>query len=237
MSIFERLAQFSVLDGAAVSLIVLAWIAIGWLIEHAPASRPSVSVLMADYLRDWMVQFLSRQPRIFDSAILASLRQATSFFTSASMIAIGGSMALLGNTERLRGVAADLTRTSAPELVWQVKILLVLLFLTNAFLKFVWSNRLFGYCAVIMASVPNDMDDPSALPRARKAGEINITAARSFNRGLRSVYFALGSLAWMLGPISLMVATFVTVCVLWRREFASHSRHVLMYPNYDDHLS
>ncbi|MDE9449854.1 DUF599 domain-containing protein [Aliiroseovarius sp. Z3] len=231
MSLTERLSLFSPLDGVAVCLIILAWAAIGWRIEHAPSSKPSVSGLVAQYRRDWMVQFVERDPRIFDSAILATLRQGASFFASASMIAIGGGMALLGNTERLRGVAQDLIQNSAPELVWEIKILLVVLFLANAFLSFVWSHRLFGYCAVVMASVPNDPMDPTALPRARKAGDINISAARSFNRGLRSVYFALGALAWLLGPASLIVATVLTVMLLYRREFASHSRSVLMQPD------
>lgn len=231
MSLTERLSLFSPLDGIAVCLIVLAWAVIGWRIEHASPAKPSVSGLVAQYRRDWMVQFVARDPRIFDSAILSTLRQGASFFASASMIAIGGGMALLGNTERLRGVAQDLTQSNAPELVWEVKIMLVVLFLANAFLKFVWSHRLFGYCAVVMASVPNDPNDPTALPRARKAGEINITAARSFNRGLRSVYFALGALAWLLGPVSLIVATVLTVFVLYRREFASQSRSALMQPD------
>ena len=228
MSIFERLSLFSLLDGVAVCLIILAWAAIGWRIENATTAKPSVSGLVAQYRRDWMVQFVARDPRIFDSAILTTLRQGASFFASASMIAIGGGMALLGNTDRLDGVAQDLTLSSAPELVWEVKILLVVLFLANAFLKFVWSHRLFGYCAVVMASVSNDPNDPAALPRARKAGELNISAARSFTRGLRSVYFALGSLAWLLGPVTLIIATLLTVLVLYRREFASHSRAVLM---------
>ena len=75
----------------------------------------------------------------------------------------------------------------------------MLLFLADALLKFIWSNRLFGYCAVLMAAVPNDADDPRAFHRAAQAAEVNITAARSFNRGLRSVYFALAALAWLLG--------------------------------------
>ncbi|MHA6266269.1 DUF599 domain-containing protein [uncultured Aliiroseovarius sp.] len=231
MSLTERLSLFSLMDGTAVCLIILAWSLIGWRIEHASPNRPSVSRLMAQYRRDWMVQFVDRDPRIFDSAILSTLRQGASFFASASMIAIGGGMALLGNTDRLRGVAHDLTLASAPELVWEVKILLVVLFLANAFLSFVWSHRLFGYCAVVMASVSVDPSDPTALPRARKAGDINISAARSFNRGLRSVYFAMGSLAWLLGPVPLIAATLLTVIVLWRREFASHSRAVLMQPD------
>ena len=100
--------------------------------------------------------------------------------------------------------------------------------MTNAFLKFVWAHRLFGYCSVLMAAVPNDPNDPAALPRASQAAEISITAARGFNKGLRSVYFGLASAAWLLGPIPLMVATVLTLLVLWRREFASQSRSILL---------
>ena len=110
-------------------------------------------------------------------------------------------------------------------------MLVILTFLLNAFLKFVWSNRLFGYCGVLMAAVPNDPKDPAAMPRAAKAATINITAARSFNRGLRSIYFGMGSVAWLLGPEALIIATVVTFAVLWRREFTSQSRAALLDPS------
>jgi uncharacterized membrane protein len=58
--------------------------------------------------------------------------------------------------------------------------------------------------------------------------EINITAAKSFNRGLRAVYFALASCGWLLGPVGLLARALVTAIVLWRREFASRSRVVLI---------
>jgi uncharacterized membrane protein len=79
-----------------------------------------------------------------------------------------------------------------------------------------------------MAAVPNDPNDPAAYVRADKSASLNISAARAFNRGLRSVYFALGASAWLLGPWALFAATIFTVSVLWRREFASKSRQVLM---------
>jgi uncharacterized membrane protein len=175
-----------------------------------------------------MRHLVTRQPRIFDANILSTLRQGTTFFASASMIIIGGGLALIGNTERLLGLAEDLTLETAPAVVWELKILAILLLVANAFLKFVWSHRLFGYCAVIMAAVPNDPGDPDAQPRAAQAAEINITAARSFNRGMRSLYFALGGLAWLIGAIPLIVASGITVFVLWRREFASNSRRALI---------
>lgn len=228
MELLDRLQFFGPLDLTAITLLATAWVLIGWIIERANSKHPSVSVIMAGYRREWMVQFITREPRVFDANILANLRQGTTFFASASMIGIGGGLALIGNTERLLGIAKDLSLEDAPAVVWEIKILVVILFLANGFLKFVWSHRLFGYCAVVLASVPNDATDPLCFPRAAQAAEINITAARSFNRGLRSVYFALGALAWLLGAIPLLAATAFTVLILWRREFASHSRSILL---------
>ena len=128
----------------------------------------------------------------------------------------------------LAGVAEDLTLDQTPEIVWEIKLLLVAFFLANAFLKFVWANRLFGYSSVVMAAVPNDPNDPKAPSVAQKAAELNIAAARSFNRGLRSLYFAMASLAWIIGPIPLIIAAIVTVIIIWRREFTSLSRRILL---------
>ena len=215
------------LDAAAVMVLLASWAGLGVLIENPPAARPSVSLLMQQYRRDWMRQFVTRQPRIFDATVIDSLRQGTAFFASACMLAIGGGVALIGNVSQLEGLAADLTleQDAVPT---ELKIILVIGFLANALLKFVWAHRLFGYCSIIMAAVPNDPADPTAYHIATKAAEINITSAKSFNRGLRSIYFALGALGWLLGPWGLLVATLVTASVLARREFASVSREVML---------
>ena len=183
---------------------------------------------MAEYRREWMRVFVTRDPRIFDSQIVSNLRQGTAFFASASMIAIGGGFALLGNADRLRGVAQDLALGAAPVIVWEIKLLLLLLFAANAFLKFVWAHRLFGYCAVLMAAVPNEPADPVALPRAMKAADISVLAARGYNRGLRSIYFGIAAAAWLIGAWALLTAVGFTLLVVLRREFASRSREVLL---------
>jgi len=214
-------------DALALGLTILAWLLIGRLIERPPANRPSVSLLMQEYRHEWMRQFLTRQPRIFDASMIDNLRQGTAFFASASMIAIGGGVALMGNSALLVGMAGDLP-IPADTTVFRLHALLVIAFLANALLKFIWSHRLFGYCAIQMAAVPNDHTDPQAALRAEQAGDLNISAAKSFNRGLRSIYFALGSLAWLLGPYALMIATLFTSAVLIRREFASTSREIML---------
>ena len=227
MSILAHLGPFLLPDAAALGLILLLWLGTGWLIEHPPASRISVSVLMQDYRRDWMRTFVTRQPRIFDATVIESLRQGTAFFASASMIAIGGGLALIGNSGSLSRLAGTLSLDADATTV-QLKILLVVVFLGNALLKFIWSNRLFGYCSILMAAVPNDPDDPIAYHRAAQAAEVNITAARSFNRGLHSIYYALAAIGWLHGAAGLVAGAIIAAALLLRREFASASRQVIL---------
>ncbi|MEY1556802.1 DUF599 domain-containing protein [Yoonia sp. R2331] len=228
MDMTSRLSALSALDLAAAGGLVAVWLLLGWMIEHPSAKRPSVTVLMADRRRAWMREMVQREVRIFDSQILASLRQGTSFFASTNILAIGGVLALMGNTEPLSGIASEVTSEATPTVIWQLKLGLVALFLTNAFLKFVWANRVFGYCAVIMASVPNDPSDPKAMPQGMQAAELNIRAAINFNRGLRAMYFALGALVWLVGAWALFAATLIVGWVVWSREFASQPRTILL---------
>ncbi|KFI32122.1 hypothetical protein CDV50_06120 [Haematobacter massiliensis] len=221
-------APFTFADVIAVGLLLLVWLVSGYLIERTDASRLSVATLMEHYRREWMRQFITRTPRLFDANVMASLRQGTSFLASACMIAIGGGLALIGNRERVGNVAEDLTLGELSPVVWEVKMLLVLLFVTNAFLKFLWAHRLFGYCTILMGAVPNDPADPKATVIADQAAEINIRAARGFNRGLRSIYFALAALGWLAGPLALIMSTLITLAVIWRREYGSQSREVLL---------
>ncbi|MCV6596121.1 MAG: DUF599 domain-containing protein [Mangrovicoccus sp.] len=228
MEIFTTFAAFAPLDWIAVMLLFGSWMAIGWVVERPNATHKSVSVLMTRYRKEWLSHMPTRDPRVFDSMLMASLREGTAFFASACLIAIGGGLALLSNTEQLSALAEDFALGAPPTILLEVKILAVLLLITNAFFKFVWSNRVFGYCTVMMGAVPNDPADPRAQMRAYQAGELNIAAGKAFNRGLRSVYFALGALAWLIGSEALIFATAVTLVTVIRREYASRSRAVLL---------
>lgn len=219
---------FTAADISAVIWLFASWYLVGWFTEHPPRRYPSVSVLMRDYRREWMTQLITRSPRIFDANILATLREGTAFFASACLIAIGGGLALIGNTDQLAGVARQFDMDHVPALKWEIKIVVALFFVANALLRFIWSHRLFGYCAILMAAVPNETEDPRALARAMQAAEINISAAKSFNAGLRCVYFALGALGWLAGPGWLFLATTAVLAMTIRREFASGSRQVIM---------
>lgn len=217
----------SVLDVAAVLFLLVTWQLCGWLIESPPAWRPSVTALMRGYRREWMGQVVSRDPRVFDASIMASLRESTAFFASTTMIALGGGVALIGNVEWLHNVMGQFDVGSTAIEAWDVKIMLALVLVARAFLSFVWSNRLHGYCAIVMAAIPNDPADPRCALRVRQAAELNIAAARHFGAGLRTVYFSLGALGWLVGTWALLASTLVAIWWVMMREFASLSRRVM----------
>ncbi len=227
MDVSSLLNLFSAADLVAAGYTLAGAVLLQRLIEKPDLRRLSVSQIMALYRRDWMREFVTRQPRIFDASILDGLRQGITFYASSCLLGLGAGLALLADTTPLQGLALSFQLHPDPALLLKAKILLVLGFLVNAFLKFVWSHRLFGYCSVLMASVPNDPAHPRAYDRAARAAEVNITAARNYNRGLRSVYCALGALGWLAGPWVLLATMSATFATLIRREFASQSREAI----------
>lgn len=226
---FSLLSGFTLWDTAALLVFVLCWLGIGVVTEHPPKSRPSTHILMDRFRLNWMREMALRDVRIFDSQVANGLRQGTAFFASATLLAVGGGAAAITQAETVALITDDL----APELMVsrttiEAKMLAVTLLFTLAFLKFVWAHRLLGYVATVMAATPSAERADAALKTAEKAGKLANTAVRSFNRGLRNVYFALALLAWMLGAVPLLVATLFATMTVARREFASESRAALL---------
>ena len=81
MNLLTRLeANFTALDSVALLLLVLCWFVTGWLAEHPPAWRPAVAWRIVGPRRRWMPEFLTRQPHIFDAAVIDTLRQSRMMF-------------------------------------------------------------------------------------------------------------------------------------------------------------
>ena len=227
MDVLSLLPAFTAFDGIALSLLLGLWVGVGYAIERPPGNLTSVTAMMKAMRMAWMREFAYRENRIFDSQILGNLRQGTAFFASTMLIAIGGVLGFAGNAAALRA-AAGLLGADAPVAAAQLKLFLVALILTNAFLRFVWANRVFGYCSVVMGAVPEPSEkNPDTYAIAAQAGALNVQAALNFNRGLRALYFALAGLAWLAGPVALILAAGAATVTLLRREFASHTHAIL----------
>lgn len=216
-------------------LSILDWIALGWFITwwvayvhfadwHA-RKAPSLLSRMGKFRRAWMEAVAKREVRIGDVSILANLSNGSTFFASTTLLILGGLLALLGTTEKVASVMAELpfTRVS-PETLWDIKVLLLVAVFVFAFFKFTWSLRLYHFCSVMIGAAPplDAMPDEHTrfVERATRTATI---AAESFNNALRAYYFALAAMTWFVNPWLWMVATSWVVLVLYHREFQSEA--------------
>jgi uncharacterized membrane protein len=220
------MALFSILDLAALGFFAAAWIGYAIVIELTPAGRHSLNARMNPYRATWMAQMLTRDVRIIDAQITASLQSGTAFFASTSIIAAGGALTLLRSTEDILQVMAALPfGIETTRVQWETKVIGLSVILVYAFFKFAWSYRLFNYVAILIGAAPppEDAGRPDAKAHASRTAKLSESAGRHFNRGQRAFFFALGYLGWFLGPWPLIAATAAVVIVMWRRQFASDS--------------
>lgn len=222
---------FSTLDLVALAWFLGAWAAYSTALSLNEQRRHGLNSEMNGYRDIWMQQMLAREMRMVDAQIVAALQNGTAFFASTSLIAVGGALTLLRSSNEILEVIAALPfggRITAVQ--WEAKTIGLAIIFVYAFFKFGWSYRLYNYVAIMVGATPpaSVKDTPEAKAHADRVGRLCEVAGRHFNRGQRAFFFALGYLGWFISPWLLMASSVAVAAVLWRRQFASDSRHALI---------
>jgi uncharacterized membrane protein len=217
-------------DWIAIGWFVLAWAGYSLTMELTPLGRSALNARMHRHREGWMREMLARENRIMDGQIMASLQNGTAFFASTSLLAIGGSLALLRSAPDVTQIYASLSFATQPSPgLLEVKIGGLLVIFIYAFFKFAWSYRLFNYAAILLGSTP------SAAERHRRGTKTAVErlarmvtlAGRHFNRGQRAFFFALGYLGWFINGWVLIGATLAVLIVTVMRQFGPASHWVM----------
>jgi uncharacterized membrane protein len=228
---------FTLADTSALLVFALAWLAYHFLVENSRSGTLGLNALMNQDRLAWMRQMERRELRIIDTQIMASLQNGTAFFASTSLIAIGASVGLLRDASEVFHFFAELPLgAGASRTLWEAKVVGLAVIFVYAFFKFSWSYRLFNYAAIMMGAtpMPGDPDGRKRSLAARRAAEMNIVAARHFNRGQRAFFFALAYLGWFLSPYVLMATTFYVLYVMWARQYLSDARRAATFEAADE---
>ena len=223
---------FTLADIVGLSVFLSAWVLYYLVVERAPTRRRGLNALMNEYRLRWMLEMQARDNRIVDSSLMGTIQTSTSFFASTSLIAIGGTLALLRGTDDVFRIFGDLPLLGVPSSrgVFEAKAFGLTIIFGYAFFKFAWASRLYSYEAILIGATPR-AGSPRAEQRraiALRAAEMNIVAGRHFNRGLRAIFFSVAYLGWFVSAYVLMVATAVTLAVMWRRQFYSDARDAIL---------
>lgn len=218
----------SALDWIALALFAACWLVYSLIVDRVPSIRArSVIAAMDEHRRRWMRATLGRDNRIADMAAIGNLMNTTGFLATTSILILGGLVAMLGASDLGQRVVAALPWASVPsQLLWEIKIGLLLLIFVNAFFELTWALRQFNYGSILVGAMPGAAD-PAGPAQAEAAARVLNRAARHFTTGLRSYYFGLAALAWIVHPIALMAASLFVLRELHRREFRSEVREAV----------
>lgn len=214
------------LDGGALAFFLMAWGFLGWLIDSSPLHPRTLSAAMKTQRREWMRQMASRQVRLVDANIITGLQQATSFFASTALLAVGAGFGLLTAADTIiDAFQQSFAHVEIDRAAFYVKTAILMSLYAYAFFKFGWAYRLFNYSAVMLAATP-EAGQPGAEAAAEGVADMNIAAAGQFTHGLRAFFLAIAVLAWFTTWWAFVLATIIIVIALANRQFNSKARFV-----------
>lgn len=235
---FLILNTIAYVKGSPTDLVALAWFLFCWvgysfIVDNWVNSSRGLSARMYLYRIQWMTNVLSRDNRVVDVNIVSSLHQSISFFASTSILIIAGILAIVGSSEAALDVIRELPFASQPTLsIWYTKLALMVILFVYAYFKYTWALRQLNYATILIGAMPlprGNMDD--YIPASRRAAMVLTMSAKHMNRGLRTYYFALGAIAWLINPWFFIIATSCVVWIIYSREFRSDIVTVLNMPS------
>ncbi len=192
-----------------------------WL--FADIWRPTRSLMqrMDEYRRAWLLQMLVRDNRMVDVQVVQTLVHNVSFFASSAILIVGGFVAVLGASEQARAIMAEIpfAERSTP-LVWDLKIVLLIVIFVYAFFKFTWSLRQFNYVAILIGAAPTG-HTPETIRMADQMAVVAGRASDHFNRAMRAYYFGLAALSWFIQSWLFALCSIMVIVILYRREYHS----------------
>jgi uncharacterized membrane protein len=219
-------------DWLALGWFFSAWVAYSWFTKKQGEKHNSLIATTNRYRGYWMQVATSRDPRVLDGIIAQNLSSTPAFFSSTTIIVIGGLFALLGSTDKAAELVQDIPfaqRTSV--LIFDLKVLVMISIFVFSFFRFSWSMRQYTFVALLIGSMPDPKEfDAGKYDRelfSRRASRMLGMAAETFNDGLRGYYFAFAVIAWFFSPLAFATATAAVLIILYHREYRSEVLEVL----------
>jgi uncharacterized membrane protein len=219
-------------DWLALFVYVGLWVGYAVFAKRLGQRDSSLLVMTNRYRLRWMEEASSRDPRMLDGLIAQSLAQTPAFFSSTSILIIGALFALLGTADNAAELMNEIPFAQTTSVVvFDFKVLLLIGIFVYAFFRFSWCMRQYTFVSLLVGAMPSPQafqDAPQTRQRyVQRAAAMVGSAAETFNDGLRAYYFSFAAIAWFFSAWAMLMATWVVVLILYRREFRSEALEIL----------
>jgi len=229
MRFFEFLP---IIDWVALLVFFGSWAGYAWYAGRGHADGTTLLHRTNLYRRYWLMQATYRDPRMLDGLITQNLSATPAFFSSTTIIIIGGLLAVMGASDRVNELVVGIPFAKGTSVeVFDVKLLLLIAIFVYAFFRFSWSMRLYTFVALAIGSMPPPESFADGTfdreKHAKRASALVGLAAEAFNSGLRAYYMSFAAMAWVFSGHAFMLGSAAVVFILYRREFRSYVLSVL----------
>jgi uncharacterized membrane protein len=219
-------------DWLVLLFFMVAWIGYAQFATRWSQQRPSILAATNRFRLRWIQVSLTRDPRVLDGIITQTLSNTPAFFSSTTILIMGGLLALMGTTDKAVEFVREIPFSQAtPILVFEFKILVLISIFVYAFFRFSWSMRQYTFVSLMIGALPSHehfkAHPHEQMDYAQRVATMTGLAAETFNDGLRAYYFAFAVMGWFFSPMIFVLTTLLIVAILYNREFRSDVLEVL----------
>ena len=219
-------------DWLVLVFFAMMWIGYAQFASRWSLQRPSILAATNRFRLRWIKVSLSRDPRVLDGIITQTLSNTPAFFSSTTILIMGGLLALMGTTDKAAEFVREIPFSQAtPILVFEFKILVLISIFVYAFFRFSWSMRQYTFVSLMIGALPSHehfiAHPQEQMDYAERVAAMTGLAAETFNDGLRAYYFAFAVMGWFFSPMAFVLTTVLIVGILYNREFRSDVLEVL----------
>jgi uncharacterized membrane protein len=229
------------LDWFALAAWLLLWLGYQWFARKPRFGRQNLSSTMVPIRRIWMVEALHRENRISDASLVGNLMHSATFFSSTTLLILGGLFAFISSLDKNAAFVSHLPFAESTSLrSLEIKFIILAFVFIYALFRFLWSIRQFNLLTILLGAYPPaperlaaaDPSDPSPstnppLHIVTQATELNTLAGHNFTQALRAYYYAVPILLWLINPWLLLAGSIIVTSAVYFTEYRSGTARAL----------
>jgi len=234
-------------DWLALATWLFLWLGYQWFAMKPRFGRESLSTVMVPIRRKWMLEALHRENRISDASLIGNLMNSATFFSSTTLLILGGLFAFISSIDKNAAFVSNLPFAAATSLhSLEFKFVVLAFVFIYALFRFLWSIRQFNLLTILLgaypAAPPASVQSEQAplevtapglppVPPLRRiveqATRLNALAGNNFTQALRAYYYAVPILLWLINPWLLLAGSLVVTSAVYFTEYRSHTAQAL----------
>jgi uncharacterized membrane protein len=224
--------DLDVLHAMAIALIFVLWAIYSPLLRLI--GRGSLNLQLHTVRVHWMRMLLltPREHRTFDAVMFGHIINSVSFFGSATLIVLAGTVGTLANVSGLYATVREIEFFPPISIkLFALHLVVLAVILATSFFSFTYAQRKLAYTLALIGGLREAPgDSPDCQIMIKNTATVLTESVKSINNGIRGFYFAVAALFLFAGPwITIVMTVAITAILYYRQKFSVTAQAIASY--------